>query len=302
MAPTTMDATVQDIRVFVETPKALKPNLPWDELANNLIIPRPLPQIQSTKGITDCRPEKLLKAVGAAITDDRLARGCETPEEIFSSENKFKVVSCVNRVLIKLSSLHVDVIGSENVHEIVENCLLEEGETLAAKGYLLFRTQKQRRVETSKKLEVIRRSGKRVAWNPDKIFTAIYKAFLAEFLDSDQEPQEQDRGEAFNKATKVMQKVLFEITSSAREMIHIEEIQDIVQKSLEEQGFHKTAQRYENYRIERTRLRALKEQEEKVSYIVPELVTPNLLARIDFGMIDLDIPLSRQELAQKLIT
>lgn len=302
MTTTTMDATVQDIRVFVETPKALKPNLPWDELANNLIIPRPLPQIQSSKGISDCRPEKLLKAVGAAITDDRLARGFLTAEEIFSPENKFKVVSCVNRVLIKLSSLLVDVIGSENVHEIVENCLLDEGETLAAKGYLLFRTQKQRRVETSRKLEVIRRNGKRVSWNPDKIFTAIYKAFLAEFLDVNQEPTEHDQQEAFAKATKVMQKVLFEITSSARDVIHIEEIQDIVQDCLAETGFEKTALRYENYRIERARLRILKEQEENVSYILPELVTPTLLARIDFGLIDLDIPLSREELAQKLVT
>ncbi len=293
--------TVQDIRVFVETPKALKPTLPWEELANNLIIPRPLPQIQTTKGISECRPEKLLKAVGGAVGDDRLARGCTTVEEIFAPENKFKVVSCVNRVLIKLSSLHQSVVGSEEVHEIVENCLLEEGETLAAKGYLLYRTQKQRRMETSRKLEVIRRNGKKVTWNPDKIFNAIYKAFLAEFLDGGREPQEQERKEAFDKATKIAEKALHEITGSSCEVIHIEEIQDIIEETLIENGFQATATRYENYRIERTRLRELKEQEESITKILPELVTPNLLARIDFASIDLDLPMNRQELAQKLI-
>ncbi len=245
-----MAPTVQDIRVFVETPKPLKPILPWEELLNNLIIPTDLPKIQSSKGVIECHPEKLLKAVGAAICDDRLARGANIPEEIFLPENKFKVVSTVNRVLIKLRTLNKSVIHSEEVHEIVENCLLDEGETLAAKGYLLFRTQKQRRSQTSKKLEVIRRNGKKAAWNPEKIFNAIYKAFLSSYLEDSREASEQEKQECHEKATRVTEKVVHEITGSGREVVHIEEIQDIVERILREMGYQEIAKRYAAYRVE----------------------------------------------------
>lgn len=294
-------ATVQDIRVFIETPKSMKPSLPWDELINNLIIPRPLPQIHSHKGLVDCRPEKLLKAVGAAITDDRLARGAHTPEEIFSSENKFRVVSTVNRALIKLSAIHKDVVDSEEVHEIVENCLLEENETLAAKGYLLFRTQKQKRKEIATKLEIIRRNGKRVSWNPEKIFNALYKAFLSSALETKSEPTEQEKKEAYEKAGQVSEKVLYEITGLGREVLHIEEIQDIVERTLSDFGYTDTAERYAAYRVERAKLRELKAAEERVAPLLPELVTPNLLSRIDFALIDLNVPMTREEIAHRLI-
>jgi hypothetical protein len=178
-----MAPTVQDLRVFVETPKTLKPIIHWDELKSNLIIPNDLPMIQTQKGLANCLPEKLLSAIGAAICDDRLARGSHSSNEIYNPENKFKVVSTVNRVLIKLASLHKETVDSEEVHEICENSLLEEGETLAAKGYLLYRTQKQRRSQTLKHLEVIRRNGKKVPWNPEKIFNAIYKAFIADLFE-----------------------------------------------------------------------------------------------------------------------
>src|SRR5262245_20624264 len=139
MASTVQDIrtpTVQDIRVFVETAKSLKPEIPWHKLKANLIIPLNLPQIRTSKGLVDCAPEKLLNAIGAAIADDRLARGASSHDEIYVPENQFKVVSTVNRVLIKLASLNHTIVQSEELHEICENSLLEEGETLAAKGYL----------------------------------------------------------------------------------------------------------------------------------------------------------------------
>lgn len=297
----TLAATVQDIRVFVETPKSLKPQIKWEALKGNLIIPSQLPKIQTSKGLTDCHPEKLLNAIGAAICDERLARGAQSADDIFVPETKFKVVSTVNRVLIKLTQMRKQVVGSEEVHEICENSLLEEGETLAAKGYLLYRTQKQRRHQTVKNLEVIRRNGKKVGWNSDKIFNAIYKAFLAELIEKNGDPQEQDRHEASDKAAKVTQAVIHEVTGSGREVIHIEEIQDLVEEYLSEMGFETIAKRFSHYRLERARLRLLKEAQVETVIILPELVTPNLLARIDFALMDLDLPLNRQELAQKLI-
>ena len=56
-----MAPTVQDIRVFVETPKSLKPSISWEELKKQLIIPTHLPQIQTQKGLLDCITRKAFK-------------------------------------------------------------------------------------------------------------------------------------------------------------------------------------------------------------------------------------------------
>lgn len=300
-----MAPTVQDIRIFVETPKALKPVLPWELLLQNLIIPMHLPKIQGTKGLVDCRPEKLLKAIGAAVTDDRLARGMVSGTEIYTPETQFKVVSAVNQALIKLSALKKTAISSEEVHEICENCLLESGETLAAKGYLLYRIQKQRRHNTSKHLEVLRRNGKKVDWNPEKIFHAIYKAFLAETIDANGgetvEIEEADRQEAGQRANIIAQKVIHDITSSGRDMIHIEEIQDMIEQTLSTMGYNNIANRFANYRSERARLRMLKAESEQKPIALPDSITPSIMARIDFAMLDLVLPMSREEISHKIV-
>lgn len=295
-----MTLTVQDIRVFVETPKSLKPNPPWGELVDHLIIPTPLPKIQSRQGVVECQPEKLLNAVGAAITDERLASGATHAKEIFEPKTKFRVVSTVNRVLFELSSLDQEAVNSEEVHEIVENSLHEEGESLAAKGYLLYRTQKQRRDRAKTRLEVIRRNGKKAAWDSEKIFSAINKAFLAEFLETEEEPSESHQQEAATKATQVTQHVVHEVTGLNREVIHIEEIQDIIERALFDMKFDDTAQKYRTYRQQRAHLRRLKLEDDHAR-VLPELVTPDLLARVDFALIDLDLPDSREVLAKKLV-
>ncbi len=301
-----MAPTVQDIRIFVETPKSLKPAFPWELLIQNLIIPSSLPKIEGTKGLRDCKPEKLLMAIGAAIADDRLARGMRTNAEIYSHETQFKVVSTVNRVLIKLSSLQKLTIQSEEVHELCENSLLEENEILAAKGYLLYRIQKQRRSEITKRLKVLRRNGKKVAWDPEKIFNAIYKAFLAGLLNPLEEEKcleisERARNDAKEKANLIAQKVTHEITSSGGDIIHIEEIQDIIEGILSENGYQETAKRFANYRIERAHLRELKAgAESSASSLLPDEITPNLMARIEFALLDLNLPISKAEIAHKL--
>src|SRR5262249_5922784 len=88
---------------------------------------------------------------------------------------------------------------------------------------------------------------------------------------------------------------------SGREVIHIEEIQDLTEEYLADMGFEPIAKRFSHYRLERARLRQLKESQDESTLVLPQLVTPNLMARIDFALIDLDVPLSREELATKLI-
>ena len=261
---TALDITVDDIRVFVEKPKALKPQFPWETLAKNLIVPARLPQIKTASGTCACNVEKLLCAVGAAVTDDRLAKGLETMGEIFTPETCFRVVSTVNRALLQLAQLEDLVVDSPRVHEIVENSLYEEKEKLAAKGYLLYRTQKHRRRQVVRGLHVMRRHGSKVPWNPDRIREAITKAFLAQWISQGDEPSDAQLRVIGENAEKVAHQVIYEITGRSRDVIHIEEIQDAVERALLALGFADTAKRYAAYRVERTRVRRQKAMEESL--------------------------------------
>lgn len=297
-----MPVTVNDIRHFVEKPKTLKPHFAWESLEGNLIIPGDLPVIQTSKGEDSCQPKKLLSAVGAAITDERLAQGLNGEEQIFSAETKFRVVSTVNRALLQLLQMKAErkSISSEEVHEVVEDALFQEGEVLAAKGYLLYRTRKQRRAVVSQDLAVLRRSGKTATWDPERIFLAIQLAFFAPWLEKDTEPNEDEKKLLNAQASKVSAQVVHEITGLSREAIHVEEIQDVVERTLFNMGYEEVATRFGLYRQERARVRQLKIEEESQP-ILTEFITAELLARIDFASSDLELPLSREELAGKLV-
>lgn len=298
---TSIDITVDDIRIFVDKPKSLKPHFPWESLVKNLIIPAHLPQIKTGKGCCDLEPQKLLRAVGSAVTDDRLARGLETMGEIFSPETCFRVVSTVNRVLIQLAQAREPVIDSPQMHEIVENSLYEEKERLAAKGYLLYRTQKHRRRQIVQGLHVMRRHGSKAPWNPDRIREAITKAFLAQWISKGDEPSEVQLRIIGENAEKVAHQVIYEVTGRSRDVIHIEEIQDAVERSLHALGFADTAKRYAAYRAERSRIRRQKTMEESMP-LLSRWVTPNLLARIDFASTGLRLPLKREEIARRVVS
>lgn len=294
-----MTATVEDIRVFVETPKGLKPTLPWGELLQHLILPSNLPRIVGKGSVNPCQPEKLLNAVGSAITDERLASGIQIASQIYTPETKFRVLSTVNRVLFQLSLNDSGAVQSAQVHEIVENALLEEGESLAAKGYLLYRTQKQLRKRSLNRLSVIRRNGRRVQWDPDKILNAINKVFIAERLEDLDAEDELPKSQILDKSVEVADRVIHEIAGRNKDVIHIEEIQDIIEKTLEQMEYIANARRYNEYRVMRHQHR--QEQQEKEKEFHPEMVTPNLMARIDFASIDLKLPLDRKELAKRLV-
>ncbi len=298
---TALDITVEEIRLFVEKPKALKPQFPWESLAKNLIIPERLPQVKTASGTFPCEVEKLLRAVGAAVTDDRLAKGLETMSEVFTSETCFRVVSTVNRALLQFVQLEELVIDSPRVHEIVENSLYEEKERLAAKGYLLYRTQKHRRRQVVRGLHVMRRHGSKVPWNPDRIREAITKAFLAHWISKGDEPGDAQLRVIGENAEKVAHQVIYEITGRSRDVIHIEEIQDAVERSLIALGFTDTAKRYAGYRSERSRVRKQKAMEESLP-LLSQWVTPNLLARIDFSSMGLPLPLSREQIARRIVS
>ena len=94
---------------------------------------------------------------------------------------------------------------------------------------------------------IVKRDGKIVKFNPDKITEAIAKAGLAT------EEFKAERAEALAK--KVLEKASEKITARTP---NVEQIQDIVEEVLMESSFKKTARAYIRYRQERSRVRDAK--------------------------------------------
>ena len=94
---------------------------------------------------------------------------------------------------------------------------------------------------------IIKRDGKIVKFDPEKIVDAISKAGLAT------EEFKSDRARAL--AEKVVQRAKEKITARTP---NVEQIQDIVEEVLMESSFKKTARAYIRYRQERSRIRTAK--------------------------------------------
>src|SRR3989344_5669642 len=100
-------------------------------------------------------------------------------------------------------------------------------------------------METSNEIREIRkRNGKIVRFSKSKIIEAIFKAAKA--------VGGSDRSEAEGLADKVI--AVLE-TTFAGKLPSVEQVQDIVEKTLIENGHAKTAKAYILYRQQRTRLR-----------------------------------------------
>lgn len=92
---------------------------------------------------------------------------------------------------------------------------------------------------------VIKRTGARVPFNPDRITNAIYRAAVA--------VGGRDRSTAENLTRQVVQ--MLEQTTPAGKDPTVEEIQDMVEKILIENGHARVAKAYILYREERARRR-----------------------------------------------
>ena len=147
------------------------------------------------------------------------------------------------------------------------------------------RAGKQTQRTVGRSLRVIRRNGRVVPWMPEKIETAIRKAFIAQKLDS---------GPAVALAEIVVGRVL----KTAKDLIHIEEIQDVVERTLMKAGHHRVARAYISYRAARA---AIRQVEARPPPVVTQLIDEELLARVEFASINLHLPISRTEICRNLV-
>lgn len=95
-------------------------------------------------------------------------------------------------------------------------------------------------------MKVIKRDGRQVEFDKDKIVSAISKAFC----DVD--------GEVSENAQKIISSIADEISGMKKEELFVEEIQDIIEKKLMKSSRKDVAKSYIIYRNERTKIRQMK--------------------------------------------
>lgn len=96
-------------------------------------------------------------------------------------------------------------------------------------------------------LHVVKRDGREVKFNAEKIGNAIKRA-----------ADEVNHNIRESQVLDTIQKVLNYIEMSGKERVTVEEIQNLVQKALKDNGFVDISNAYSSYRRERTRVREIK--------------------------------------------
>lgn len=148
----------------------------------------------------------------------------------------------------------------EGIQDIVEKKLLEAGFLEIARRYMTYREERKvLREDSPHQLKVLRRDGvAQVRFNPMKIASAIEKAFRASRKIEGTTPQE-----IIDAVNLVTTKVVNSVAalSQAGTALHVELIQDEVERQLMAEGYYQVAKDYIIYRATRAyeRVKALAE-------------------------------------------
>jgi ribonucleoside-diphosphate reductase alpha chain len=160
-----------------------------------------------------------------------------------------KIAQCVVAVL-KERSLHKDVLTVEEIQDEVIRQLYENGFKEVGERYASYRRHHAARRALFELYTTSKRDGKVVSFKPEKITLAIAKALRAN-----------NNGELndllIETARELSDKVVAEIRRLWPEgrSVQIEEIQDLVEKTLMNSGYHDVARRYIIYRENRAKAR-----------------------------------------------
>lgn len=198
-------------------------------------------------------PKRITDAVANAFKE---YYGLPRESELSDDQLKgaLKVTECVLEV-VKERSLKNDALTVEEIQDEVIRQLYENGHKEVGERYASYRKHHAARRSLFELYSCVKRNGKPVSFKPEKITLAIAKAFQAH------------NNGFFNeilleKAYEISEKVVSEIRSRWPEgrAIPIEEMQDIVERTIMTAGYHDVAKRYIIYREERAKRRRLKEE------------------------------------------
>ncbi len=157
----------------------------------------------------------------------------------------------------------------ESIQDEVIRHLHNDGFKDVAESYADYRRQHAAKRALFDLYKTVKRDGKTVSFKPEKITLAIAKAFRAA------NPQQELTQEDLEKARQLSEKVVVDIRAiwPSGASVHIEEIQDIVEKNLMTSGYTEIAKRYIVYREERRKSRQQpKAEPQDVQPVLPEQI------------------------------
>jgi ribonucleoside-diphosphate reductase alpha chain len=258
----------------------------------------------------------IVTLIGEAFTDLMLVR---QEQEIFTDKNRQLVTRIASAISTELSSRYASPADQEQsairvsqLSHIIQQTLVREQAYDIARSLLArhqdalpLHDEDSHFTPTSSKpmqCRVIRRNGHVVSWNQNKIELAIRKAFLSLQMDG-------------SPASAIAQTITDRIAAENRQMIGIEDLQDVVQEELMKSGHYKVAASYVLYRAHRAEVRTQSEEElrrvaidRQESMILLKLEDGSttlwdgldLRKRVDFASIGLDLCLSRDAIESEL--
>ena len=201
---------------------------------------------------------RVRKAIGNAFKESqKLPR--EVDLSIQYARSAEKVSECVFSVLQERWK-ESEFMSVEEIQDEVIRQLYENGFKDVAELYANYRKQHAARRALFELYSITKRNGKVVSFKPEKITAAICNVFQACNNGILSESLHQ-------KAKEVSDQVVEEIKQTWPEgkCIHIEEIQDLVEKNLMKTGYHDVTRKYILYREDRARLRRAKQRQKAVN-------------------------------------
>ncbi|KXU37884.1 response regulator SirA [Cephaloticoccus primus] len=244
------------LKKTVHTPVEQKPHYPWREAlegeAAAELLPPPPVTLLCPHGEEPFAMEEVADTLGKALTNVRLAQG---QKDIFNDESRAWVRRICRELSENLATLARErgplKLTLAELYELIEKTLVDNNEYFVAKSLLLNRSRKLSLIDrpasspalAHTQLRVIRRNNQVVPWSPQKVEIALRKTFLS--LESDSAP-----------AAEITRAVTERVKASAQALVHIEEIQDLVEEELMKSGHYKAAKAYIQFRERAAALRA----------------------------------------------
>lgn len=198
------------------------------------------------------RKDRIQNAVEAAF---RAHQGF-TPEQALPQEVFTKIQSVVGAVVeeVRLQGSDAACITVEGIQDVVEVKLMQAGEYDVARKYIIYRDeQKALREDSPRNLKIFRRDGKTIVrFNPMKIASAIEKGFR-----NTKKIEGMTPSNVVDAVNLLMNRVVARCLelSKTGETLHVELVQDEVERQMMAAGYFDVAKDYIIYRAARAALR-----------------------------------------------
>ena len=297
------DEAIKRMATTQEAPSRYK----WDESLNGDGSMDNSLRLRANDGESDIALGDIANTVGNALAKLMMSKG---EEDVFTPQNRDFVAKVARTVgerfqVNELGQAESSRLSETDLYRGIERVLIENNAHDVARSLVIDTARNVAQSNEKISVRLIRRNKQVVSWNENKIEIAIRKAFLSQQKDS-------------ALAVLVTQSVTGRVRDAGQAFIHIEEVQDIVQEELMKAGHYKVAEAYILYRSQRSLQRADElvtseseagptnaKQQELLLITQPDGSSlfwngEDLLERIKYASIDLDLTLSEEQIETEL--